>query len=68
MSFDGSYHVTCSNWLSGRHAIEWPPLIGYSDTSGVGMGIWFPGEHTAFQCPLPADGPKNIIILIPEGH
>ena len=50
--------------------IEWSPynrmastLIGYSDASGVGMGIWFLGEYTGFQCPPPTEGPKNLIFF-----
>jgi hypothetical protein len=38
-------------------------LIGFSGASGIGMGIWFPGKHADFQCPLPADGPKDLIIF-----
>jgi hypothetical protein len=51
-------------------SVEWSPydkmattLIGYSEVSGVGMGIWFPGEHAGFQCPLSSDGPKDLIFF-----
>ena len=51
-------------------SVEWSPygrmattLISFSDASGIGMGILFPGKHTSFQCPLPADGPKDLIFF-----
>jgi hypothetical protein len=63
-------HVKCSNGIHMLKSIEWSPydrmattLIGYSDASGVGMGIWFPGEYAGFQCPLPAEGPKDLIFF-----
>jgi len=61
-------HVKQSDGIHMLKSVEWSPydrmastLIGYSDASGVGMGIWFPGEYAGFQCPLPADGPKDLI-------
>jgi hypothetical protein len=63
-------HVNRSNGIHMLKSVEWSPydrmastLIGYSDASGVGMGIWFPGEYAGFQCPLPAEGPKNLIFF-----
>ena len=51
-------------------SVEWFPynrmattLIGYSDASGSGMGIWFPGEYTGYQCVLPPDGPWDLIFF-----
>ena len=38
-------------------------LIGYADASGTGMGIWFPGEYAGYQCPLPTEGPKDLIFF-----
>ena len=38
-------------------------LIGYSDVSGVGMGIGFLGEYAGFQCPLPTEGLRNLILF-----
>ena len=38
-------------------------LIGYADASGTGMGIWFPGEYADYQCPLPTEGPKDLIFF-----
>jgi hypothetical protein len=63
-------HVKRSTGIHMLKSVEWSPydrmattLIGYSDASGVGMGIWFPGEHAGFQCPLPLDGPKDLIFF-----
>ena len=51
-------------------SVEWSPydrmastLVVYSDASGIGMGIWFPGKYTGFQCPLPLKGPKDLIFF-----
>ena len=38
-------------------------LIGYTDASGVNMGIWFSGEFTGFQCSLLAEGPQGLIFF-----
>ena len=53
-----------------RKSVEWSPydrmattLIGYTDASGVGMGIWFPGEFAGFQCSLPTEGPQGLIFF-----
>jgi hypothetical protein len=63
-------HVKCSNGIHILKSVEWSPydkmatmLIGYSDASGIGMGVWFPGEHAGFQCLLPTDGPKDLIFF-----
>jgi hypothetical protein len=49
-------------------SVEWYPqdrqadtLIGFSDASSVGMGIWFPGEYAGYQSSLPINGPKDLI-------
>lgn len=49
-------------------SVEWFPqdnqastLVAFVDASGLGMGIWFPGEYAGFQAPLPPDGPKDLI-------
>ena len=51
-------------------SVEWSPydrmattLIGYTDASGSGMGIWFPGEYAGYQCPLPSEGPQDLIFF-----
>ena len=63
-------HIANSDGIHMLKSVEWSPhdrmattLIAYMDASAVGMGIWFPGEHTGFQCPLPADGPKDLIFF-----
>jgi hypothetical protein len=63
-------HVKCSNGIHMLKSVEWSPydrmattLIGYSDASGVGMGIWFLGEYAGFQCHLPTEGPKDLIFF-----
>ena len=63
-------HVKISNGIHMLKSVEWSPydgmattLIGYTDASGSGMGIWFPGEYAGYQCPLPADGPKDLIFF-----
>ena len=63
-------HVKRSNGIHMLKSVEWSPydrmattLIGYSDASGVGMGIWFPGEYAGFQCPLPTEGPNDLIFF-----
>jgi hypothetical protein len=64
------HHVKISTGIHMLKSIEWSPydqmattLIGYTDASGSGMGIWFPGEYTGYQCPLPPSGPKDLIFF-----
>jgi len=54
------HHVKALNGIHMLRSIEWSPydrmastLIGYTDASAVGMGVWFLGEHTGFQSFLP---------------
>ena len=63
-------HLKRSNGIHMLKSVEWSPydrmattLIGYSDTLGVGMGVWFPGEYAGFQCLLSTDGPKDLIFF-----
>ena len=63
-------HMQTSDRVHMLKSVEWTPydrmastLIGYSDASGVGMGIWFPGEYASFQCPLPTEGPRDLIFF-----
>jgi hypothetical protein len=51
-------------------SVEWSPydkmrstFIGFSDASGIGMGIYFLGKYASFQCALPANGPKDFIFF-----
>ena len=64
------HHIANSDGIHMLKSVEWSPydrmattLIAYTDASAVGMGIWFPGEHGGFQCPLPTDGPKDLIFF-----
>ena len=63
-------HVARSDGIHMLKSVEWSPydrmgstLIGFSDASGLGMGIWFPGEYAGFQCSLPTNGPKDLIFF-----
>jgi hypothetical protein len=38
-------------------------MVAYADASSKGMGIWFPGEHAGYQCPLPLNAPKDVIFF-----
>jgi hypothetical protein len=62
--------VKASDGIHMLKSVEWSPydrmastLIGFSDASGVGMGVWFPGEYAGFQCRLPTDGPRDLIFF-----
>ena len=64
------HHVKVSDGIHMLKSVEWSPydrmastLIGYADASGSGMGIWFPGEYTGYQCVLPPDGPQDLIFF-----
>jgi hypothetical protein len=64
------HHVQTSDGIHMLKSVEWSPydrmastLVGYSDASGSGMGIWFPGEYAGYQCTLPPDGPKDLIFF-----
>jgi hypothetical protein len=46
-------------WYLQDHQVD--TLIGFSDASSVGMGIWFPGEYAGYQSPLPTNRPKDLI-------
>ena len=63
-------HISNSDGAHMLKSVEWSPydrmastLVVYSDASGIGMGIWFPGEYTGFQCSLPLKGPKDLIFF-----
>ena len=38
-------------------------LITYTDASGIGMGIWLPGEYAGYQSPLLPNGPWDLIFF-----
>src|SRR6202050_5274645 len=63
-------HVKLSNGIHMLKSVEWSPydrmattLIGYADASGTSMGIWFLGKYAGYQCPLPTEGPKDLIFF-----
>ena len=63
-------HVQTSDGVHMLKSVKWSPydrmastLIGYSDALGMGMGIWFPGKYASFQCPLPTEGPRDLIFF-----
>ena len=64
------HYVEISNSIHMLKSVEWSPydrmattLIGYTDASGIGMGIWFPGEYAGYQSPLPPNGPRDLIFF-----
>jgi hypothetical protein len=62
------HFVKVSNGIHMLKSVEWSPydrmastLIGYADTSGSSMGIWFSGKYTGYQCVLPPEGRQDLI-------
>ena len=63
-------YMAKSNGIHMLKSVKWSPydrmastLIAYNDASSMGMGIWFPGKYTGFQCSLPVDGPNDLIFF-----
>jgi hypothetical protein len=63
-------HVQKSDGVHFLKSVEWSPtdsdisvMIAYVDASGIGIGVWFPGEYVGYQCPLPIDAPKDVIFF-----
>ena len=62
-------HVEKSTGVHLIEAIEWTThdridtLEAYTDASGVGIGIWFPGEHVAYQWEIPVQLRSNQIFF-----
>jgi len=53
-----------SSQRSGPTDINHPSTrVAYVDASGVGIGIWFPGEYAGFQCHLPENVPEDAIFF-----
>ena len=38
-------------------------MVAYTDASSKGIGVWFPGKHVGYQCPLPLSPPKDAIFF-----
>jgi hypothetical protein len=63
-------HVRNSDGVHLLKSVEWSPtdsnqttLVAYVDASGVGIGIWFPGEYVGYQCRLPDNAPRDVIFF-----
>jgi hypothetical protein len=62
-------HIEASSGVHILGASEWTvhdredTLEVYTDASGMGLGVWFPGEHVGYQWPLPPDKPVNRIFF-----
>ena len=63
-------HVRNSDGVHFLKSVEWSPtdsdqstMVAYVDASGVGIGIWFLGEHVGFQCRLPDNAAKEVIFF-----
>ena len=61
-------HIKCFNGVHFLESIVWSPsdtghttMIAYTDASSKGLGVWFPGKHVSYQCPLPLNDPKDTI-------
>ena len=38
-------------------------MVMYTDPSSKGIGVWFPGKHVSYLCPLPLNAPKDAIFF-----
>ena len=63
-------HIKASDGIHFLKSVVWSPhdrghttMVAYSDASSKGLGIWFPGEHVGYQCPLPLNAPKDAIFF-----
>ena len=61
-------HIKRSNGVHFLKSVVWSPsdtghttMVAYTDASSKGLGVWFPGEHVGYQCPLPLNAPKDAI-------
>ena len=59
-------HIKASDGIHFLKSVVWCPhdrgqttMVAYSDASSKGLGVWFPGEHVGYQCPLPLNAPKD---------
>jgi hypothetical protein len=62
-------HVEGSSGVHILGASEWTiydredTLEVYTDASGMGLGVWFPGERAGYQWPIPSDKPLDGIFF-----
>jgi hypothetical protein len=58
---DGIHFLKSVVWTP--HDSDHTTLVAYTDASSKGMGVWFPGEHVRYQCPLPLNALKDAIFF-----
>ena len=63
-------HIKQSDGVHFLKSVIWSPhdtghttMVAYTDASSKGIGVWFPGEHVGYQCPLPLNAPKDAIFF-----
>jgi len=63
-------HIKAFNGIHFLKSVVWSPhdtahttMVAYTDASSKGIGVWFPGEHVGYQCPLPLNAPKDAIFF-----
>lgn len=61
-------HIEASDGLHFFKSLDFDParddvVVAYTDASGVGLGLWFPDDNFACQCPLPSDSPRDTIFF-----
>ena len=61
-------HIKHSDGVHLLKSMVWSPsdtghttMVAYTDASSKGLGVWFPGKHVGYQCPLPPNAPKDAI-------
>jgi hypothetical protein len=60
-NFDGIHFLKSVVW--SPHDTGHTMMVAYMDASSKGIGVWFPGEHVGYQCPLPVNAPKDTIFF-----
>jgi hypothetical protein len=63
-------HIKTSDSIHFLKSVVWTPfdsghtmLVAYTDALSKGMGVWFPGKHVGYQCPLPLNALKDTIFF-----
>jgi len=60
-NFSGFHFFKSVVW--SQHDTGHTTMVAYTDASSKGLGVWFPGEHVGYQCPLPLNAPKDAIFF-----
>ena len=60
-NFSGFHFFKSVVW--SQHDTGHTTMVVYTDASSKGLGVWFPGEHVGYQCPLPLNAPKDAIFF-----